>query len=224
MRQSWHDLLFAHWPASRENLRGLVPEFLSLDTFDGEAWVGVTPFHLSDVAPRGVPAIPWVSAFNEINVRTYVTYQGIPGVYFFSLDANTALGVAGARTLFHLPYFTATIDIAEAKDGFSYRSSRDGGEAEFDGRYAPSGAAFTASPGSLEFFLTERYALYTMDASHRAYRVDIDHEPWTLRPAVAEIAVNTMAEAARIRLVASAPLLHYAHRQDVATWAPALLE
>src|SRR4051794_21541354 len=96
MRQSWHDLLFAHWRVFPDELRGLVPDFLEVDTFETEAWVAVTPFHLSDVAPRGVPAIPWMSTFNEINVRTYVSYKGVPGVYFFSLDANSVAGVAGA--------------------------------------------------------------------------------------------------------------------------------
>jgi uncharacterized protein YqjF (DUF2071 family) len=226
MRQSWHDLLFAHWRVSRDHLRELVPSFLEIDTIDGEAWVAVTPFHLTDVAPRGVPALPFISAFNEINVRTYVSYKGVPGVYFFSLDANSAVAVTGSRTVFHLPYFTATIEVAETSEGFTYHSSRtgDGNAAKFEARCAPEGPAFTAAPGSLEFFLTERYALYTTDSSHRAYRVDIDHDPWLLRAAAADISLNTMASAAGIRLAASAPLLHFAARQDVVNWAPLLLE
>src|SRR3954471_16384668 len=116
MRQSWHDLLFAHWRVSRDHLRQLVPSFLEIDTFDDEAWVSVTPFHLSDVTPRGVAAIPWISTFNEINVRTYVTYQGVPGINFFSLDAHTGLAVTGARTMFPLPYFLASIEITRNSD------------------------------------------------------------------------------------------------------------
>ena len=112
MKQSWHDLLFAHWPVPVDAMRARVPPGLEIDTFDGAAWLGVIPFHMTNVAPRAVPALPWVSAFPELNVRTYVTCEGKAGVYFFSLDAANPLAVAVARAMFHLPYYPADMDVA----------------------------------------------------------------------------------------------------------------
>lgn len=215
MTQSWHDLLFAHWPVSVDELRRLVPQGLELDLFDRQAWVGVIPFHMTNVAPRGVPSLPWVSAFPELNVRTYVTVGGRPGVYFFSLDAGNPLAVAAARALFKLPYFQAAMDVDRSEDGrVRYSSRRTDGRAGFAAEYGPVGPRFTASPGSLEYFLTERYCLYSLDRSFHLYRVDIHHEPWTLQAADAVIRTNTMADAAGMRLPSMSPLLHFAKRQD----------
>jgi uncharacterized protein YqjF (DUF2071 family) len=220
LRQSWHDLMFAHWPVARDRLRELVPSFLEIDTFDAEAWLGIVPFHLSDLSPRGVPALPWISAFNEINVRTYVVYDGIPGVYFFSLDANSAVAVAGATTLFHLPYFLADIRLEEERGRILYGSQRKSSTAEFEAQYAPAGPVFEPVAGTLEYWLTERYCLYAQDTASKAYRVEIHHRPWQLQTAEAQIALNSMADAAGIRLPSMAPLLHFARRQDVLTWSP----
>ena len=121
LRQAWNDLLFTHWPVVKERLRERVPAFLEIDTFDNRAWLSVTPFRLSNLSPRGIPALPFISSFNEINVRTYVVRDGIPGIYFFSLDANSMLAVAGASTFFHLPYFLADIVVEEEEgSGFSF--------------------------------------------------------------------------------------------------------
>ena len=140
MTQTWHDLLFAHWPVDANALRDRVPPGFEIDTFDGQAWIAVVPFHMTNVAPRGVPALPWVSAFPELNVRTYVRVNGRPGVYFFSLDAANPVAVGVARTLAHLPYFTASMQ-AEQKEGWiSYRSRRSsakGAPVEFSARYRP---------------------------------------------------------------------------------------
>ena len=223
LKQSWNDLLFAHWPVARDRLRELVPSFLEIDTYDSEAWLAVTPFHLTDLSPRGVPALPWVSQFHEINVRTYVVYEGIPGVYFFSLDANSAMAVGAASTLFHLPYFLAEIQVHNDRGLFCYESHRVRGAAEFRVEYAPSGPAFEPRRGTLEYWLTERYCLYTFDAAANAYRVEIHHRPWQLHPADARITINTMAEADGIRLPSVAPLVHFARRQDVLTWSPRVL-
>jgi uncharacterized protein len=221
MTQSWHDLLFAHWPVDARALQERLPPGLPLDTFEGQAWIGVLPFHMTNVAPRGVPAVPLVSSFMELNVRTYVTLHGKPGIYFFSLDANSTLAVAAARTLFHLPYFTATMKM-EFQDGrYVYTSARDTrmeGVAEFAATYRPIGPVQTAKPGSLEYFLTERYCLYTVDNSFHARRLEIHHWPWPLQTAEATIAVNTMTDAAGIRLPSTAPLLHFARRQDMVAW------
>src|SRR5262249_20020845 len=113
MRQSWRELLFAHWPVAAQTLRPLIPAGLTLDTFEREAWVGVVPFQMRDVCPRGIPALPWFSESPELNVRTYVTVQGIPGVYFFSLDAANPLFVAVARRFFSLPYMNANMRVAQ---------------------------------------------------------------------------------------------------------------
>ena len=222
LRQSWNNLLFAHWPIDRARLQDLLPSHFDIDTFAGEAWVSVTPFHLTDLSPRGIPPLPWVSAFNEINVRTYVVYEGIPGVYFFSLDANSALAVAGASSLFHLPYFLAEIRMDESEGRLSYDSRRSGtgNVAEFRARYRPAGAPFEAERGTLDYWLTERYCLYTCDSAGKTYRVEIHHQPWQLQAAEAEISVNTMAAAAQIVLPATAPVIHFSRRLDVLTWLP----
>ena len=107
MSQVWLELLFAHWPVKPDVLRSLIPPVFEIDTFEREAWVGVVPFRMRDIHPRGLPSVQGISHFPELNVRTYVTVDGKPGVYFFSLDAGNALAVAIARSVFHLPYFNA---------------------------------------------------------------------------------------------------------------------
>ena len=220
LKQGWNNLLFAHWPVAHDKLRERVPRYFELDVFDNQTWVSITPFHLTDLSPRGVPPLPWVSAFNEINVRTYVTYAGIPGVFFFSLDANSALAVAGASSLFHLPYYLADIRVEEAAERLLYESRRGQGNARFRAQYGPVGALFTPKAGTLDYWLTERYCLYTCDANAKAYRVEIHHAPWQLQYAEARIVENTMADAAGINLPPTAPVLHYSLRQDVLTWLP----
>jgi len=123
-RQSWRDLLFAHWPAPVEAVRRLVPPGLEIDTFDGATWVGVVPFRMAGVMRRPLPDLPWVSAFPELNVRVYVTAGGKPGVWFLSLDATNPLAVAAARALFYLPYYRADIDITPEGEGVAYRCLR----------------------------------------------------------------------------------------------------
>lgn len=221
LKQTWNHLLFAHWPVARDHVRALVPRFLELDLFDGQAWLSVTPFTVSDLSPRGIPPLPMISTFNEINVRTYVVHDGIPGVYFFSLDANSAIAVGGASTFFHLPYFLADIHAEDRRSYQSFQSRRrraDG--AAFDGEYSPAGAVFQPSAATLDYFLTERYCLYTQDSSAHAYRLEIHHLPWELQPGEAHISVNTMTDAACLRLPSVPPLLHYARRQEVLTWSP----
>jgi uncharacterized protein YqjF (DUF2071 family) len=220
MTQSWHDLLFAHWPVSVRELRERVPAGLELDLFDNQAWLGIVPFRLTNVAPRLSPNVPFVSSFNELNVRTYVTRDGMPGIYFFSLDADSQFAVSVARTMFHLPYYPARIAVSANSNGMQYTSRRTSGgaRAELDIAYRPTGPVFEASRGTLEYFLTERYCLYTLDDEFKAYRLEINHRPWPLQIAEAEIAVNTMADAASVRLPDVQPLLHFARRQDMVAW------
>ena len=223
MTQTWHHVLFLHWPVDDRMLRELLPAGLELDLYDGQAYVAVTPFYMTNVAPRGVPAIPGLSSMPEVNVRTYVTAKGIPGIYFFSLDAANPLAVGAARSMFHLPYFSARMHVEERQDWIHYRSRRStpgSRRAELRGRYRSVGAARQPERGSLEYFLTERYCLYSFDSSFHMYRVDIHHGPWELTLADVELDINTMAEANRIRLPAVSPLAHYARRQDTVVWPP----
>jgi len=227
MTQSWHDLLFAHWPVDAEQLRSRVPAGLPLDLYSGQAWIGVVPFRMTNVAPRFVPALPFVSEFAEINVRTYVNLSGKPGVYFFSLDAESAMAVAAARSLLQLPYFTARMDVrcdGHCVDYASRRNDGAGSAAEFVARYQPVGPRYEPVPGTLDYFLTERYCLYNVDARFRVYRLEIHHLPWKLQRAEATITTNTMAEAAGIRLPSVPPVLHFSARQDTIAWAPETLE
>jgi len=220
MTQSWHDLLFAHWPLDPDLLRPKVPASLPLDCFDGRAWIGVVPFSMRNVAPRGVPALPWLSAFPELNVRTYVIVDGQPGVYFFSLDAANPVAVWVARTVIGLPYFTAEMSVDVRGDEVQCQSRRKRSpRVQFVGRYRPTGPAFQPQRGTLEYFLTERYCLYTADRTVK--RLEIHHPPWTLQVAEAELGVNTMTEPIGIVLPAEKPLLHFAKRQDAVAWAPA---
>jgi len=221
MSQSWHDLLFAHWPMDADALRPHVPAGFEIDRHDGQAWVGIVPFRMTNVAPRGIPALPWISAFAELNVRTYVRAGGRAGVYFFSLDAANPVAVGVARTMAYLPYFTADMDVEEEDGWIHYQSRRKGADAppaELVAKYRAVGPPEIPAEGSLEYFLTERYCLFTVDPSFHSHRVDIHHPPWPLQAAEAEITVNTMADAAGIRLPSMAPLLHFARRQDVVAW------
>ena len=219
MTQTWHDLLFAHWPVDAGALEAKMPAGLELDRFEGQAWIGIIPFHMTNVAPRGVPALPWLSAFPELNVRTYVRVGDKPGVFFFSLDAGNPLAVGAARSMFHLPYFTASMNVEDRNGSVQYRSRRkDEAPAEFVGSYRPTGATFQAQPGSLDYFLTERYCLYTVNDKFELLIVEIHHPPWPLQQAEAEFSKNTMADAAGIRLPSIAPVLHFAKRQDMVVW------
>ena len=220
MRQTWQDLLFAHWPVTPDRLRSKVPSFLTLDTIDQRAWVSISPFRLSGVTGKGLPAVPWVSSFSEINLRTYVTLNGIPGVYFFSLDASSFIAVQGAYTFFHLPYFHAAISAGNADGCMQFASSRTRQRAEFRATYAPVTQPRYSQRGTLEYFLTERYCLYTTDTSGRGYQVDIHHRPWPLQHAEADVQANTLAAAAGLDLPSASPVLHFSRWLDVLTWAP----
>jgi uncharacterized protein YqjF (DUF2071 family) len=224
MRQTWNDLLFAHWSMPTEDVSRLLPRELELDLFDGKAWVAVTPFHMTDVAFRGMPPLPVFSAFAELNVRTYVTYQGKPGVFFFSLDAFNPPAVWGARLTYHLPYFYARMSFAIEKGGeygtreVKYSSIRfRAPHAEFNGVYRPVSRPSTSKLGTVEHFLTERYRLYSVHEGS-VYAADIHHVPWQLQTAEAEITRNSMAAAAGITLPQSKALLHFSKRMDVLVW------
>jgi len=225
MAQGWHDLLFAHWSLDPAALRLLVPPQLELDLFEGRAWVGVVPFRMQDIRPRGLPALPWISAFAELNVRTYVKSRDPsdpkPGVCFFSLEAANPLAVRIARRFFLLPYFDASMSLIEHENTIHYQSKRThrgAPQADFVGSYAPTGAVAPAIKGTLDHWLTERYCLYTVDGQGRVYRSEIHHQPWPLQPAAADLAVNSVTGAAGFRLPDERPICHFARRLDVLIW------
>src|SRR4051794_15305474 len=220
MAQSWVDLLFCHWPVDEAQLRSHVPASLPLDRFDGRAWLSITPFEVQGTRPRGALPPPVLSRFPELNVRTYVVREGRPGIWFFSLDAASALAVAAARGLYRLPYLRARMGIARDHGWIDYRSERSdprGAPALFDARYRATGGVRHAEPGSLEAWLVERYRLYTVDDHRRVFAGDIHHRPWTLQDAAADIHENTMTTPHGIALT-GAPLLQFAARQDVLFW------
>ncbi len=219
MRQWWRDLLFAHWPLPPEALAPLLPSSLVPDTFDGQAWVAVVPFRMTGIRPPFFPPVPGISAFLELNVRTYVRPRDLPasppGVYFWSLDASSPPAVWGARTFFHLAYQNARMSLAN-RDGWidytSQRTHRGSPPARLSMRYralAPS----VKTP--LTHFLTERYCLYTTDSQNRLYRGDIQHASWPLEDAEARFETNTMAEACGLALPRTVPLLHFARALSV---------
>jgi uncharacterized protein YqjF (DUF2071 family) len=218
MGQTWERLLFAHWPVAPGDLERVVPPQLPLDVRDGQAWISVTPFEVKAFRLRYTLPVPLLSSFPEINVRTYVTVGGRPGIFFLSLDTSSRFAVESARRVFRLPYFRAR----QRFDGTTFESSRrtqaDGPAAEFRGTYAPEGEPAPAAPGTLDWFLTERYCLYTLDGAGRVLRGEIHHRPWPLQPVELDVKLNTMAAQIAVELHGAPPLAHYAGRQDVVFW------
>lgn len=223
MHQTWHDLLFMHWRVPLRALRRIVPAALPLDTFDGDAWLAVVPFEMRDVRPRNLPAVPLLSFFPELNVRTYVTIDNRPGVYFFSLDAANPLAVEIARRFFHLPYENA--DMTCAVDGetvryVSERTERHSVPACLRAVYHPTSAPFIADKHSLEYFLTARYCLYTLDSSGNILRGEIHHAPWQLQRAACEIEENSMTAPIGITLGNDQPHLLFTKKIEMVAWLP----
>jgi uncharacterized protein len=221
MAQTWRDLLFAHWALAPHVLRGRLPPGLSLETFEDRAWIGITPFELTGLRPRGLPPLPGLSRFPELNVRTYVSAGGKPGIFFLSLDAASPLAVLAARRTYRLPYFRAEMHIGREAERIRYSSRRtapDREPAQLEAEYGPTGAARPAPPGSLEYFLAERYCLYTTTEAGDLLRAEIQHPPWPLAPASATFKENSMTHPWRIELPATDPVLHFARLQQVLIW------
>jgi uncharacterized protein len=216
--QTWCDLLFAHWRVSTEKLRRVMPPTLPLHLYDdGSAWLGITPFVVKGLRPRGTPPLPWLSHFPELNVRTYVELDGKPGIYFFSLDAARRAAVIAARRAYRLPYFHARMRADKVGARMDYESKRidsSGAPAAFRAQYSSAGE-FTDDP--LARWLAERYCAYTVDDNGRPLRIDIHHPPWPLQPAEGELEAQGMADQIGIQLEGE-PLLHFSARQDTLIW------
>ena len=210
MHQNWGKLLFLHWSVPVSVLRPMIPRSLEIDTYDGGAWVSITPFTMWGIRPAMLPAIPVLSDSHELNFRTYVHAEGVPGVWFFSLDASNAVAVLAARLGFHLPYYQADMRLDESGDSISFTSRRTddrGPRAEFSASWSRGKALPTPAPDSLEFFLVERYCLYAARAE-KLYRARIHHATWSLRAATLESLASTMDEAPGMRLGDKPALLH----------------
>ena len=223
MGQTWEDLLFAHWRVPLEEIRDHMPRELEVERHDGSAWVGIVPFRVTGLRSRGVLPLPGLSSFLELNVRTYVrTAAGQLGIWFFSLDATSRLAVRAARSQYKLPYFDARMALDRGDGWTDVECTRLGERGKvFSGRYRPAGEPFTSEPGSLEWFLTERYCLYAMAGyaggageGGRLHHADIHHAPWVLREAEVEIELTSIAPFE----LRGDPVCHVAERQDVLVW------
>jgi hypothetical protein len=235
MRQKWGKLLFMHWRIDEKLLRPLIPAQLEIDTFDGSAWIGVVPFTMWGIRASFLPPIPGTSAFHELNVRTYVHHQGVPSVWFLSLDAANKLAVWGARKFYHLPYFNAQMSLEQTGNTIRYSSSRRdrrGAPAELQASWIikepiagsmpalPGGALPqppVSSPHSLEIFLTERYCLDTVHKG-KLYRARIHHAPWPLQKAELISLNSSMIESHGLPTPQADPHLLYAEEISVDIW------
>jgi uncharacterized protein YqjF (DUF2071 family) len=232
MSQRWNDLLFAHWPMRAAEIEALLPDGLEADVFQGSAWIGIVPFWMDKIQLRGLPSVPGARTFPELNLRTYVrdVRTGTPGVYFFSLDAANLLAVMVARSFFHLPYFWAQMSVkprGEREFEFYSRRLLSGKPVRFAARYrglGPSRKLVQSRPGTIEYFLTERYCLFTRDPLGRLQRANIHHIPWPLEDAEAEISQNDLAGQMGLQLPDTPPLLHYSRRLAVYVWQAELVQ
>lgn len=225
MTQRWHSLLFAHWPVAAEQIAALLPEGLIVDGFQNTGWVGIVPFTMDRIQFRGLGSVPGARKFAELNLRTYVREErtGTPGVYFFSLDAANPAAVMAARLWFHLPYYWARMRVEERPGGWLHYESRRlfcNQPVNFRATYRGLGPqrAQRSARGTIEYFLTERYCLFTHDRQGRLMQGNIHHAPWPLEAAEAEFELNELPQAHGIRLPDIPPVLHFAREQAVYLW------
>lgn len=208
-RLSWLDLACIHFRADAAPLQAMLPAGLRLQTFDGTAWLGVIPFRMAGVMRRSLPDLPGFSSFPELNLRTYVECGGKPGVWFFSLDADSWPIVFGGRRFFGLPYFRARIQRNVAAGWHTFRSVRRNGDARFAARYQPSGEVFAARPGGFEHWASERYCLYSHSPRRGLERVEVHHVPWPLQVAEVDIEHNGLFSAAGVTPLDVPPVCHF---------------
>lgn len=214
LHMGWEHVLFANWPVDPDAVAPHLPDDLSLDTHDGRAWLSVVPFTNVDVRPAWLP-VGWGFALPELNLRTYVTHEEGPGVYFFNLDAHGILGVVGARLFHHLPYYYARMDLRERAGRIDFESRRRHPGARpvhFRATYEPIGEAFRSEPGSVEAFLTERDRYYTQSLDGALRYATVEHERWPLYRAKATFAENDLFAANGFDHPDSEPVFLYSPR------------
>ena len=220
MLQRWDSLTYVHWPVDADEVTSLLPDGVEVDTFDGSAWVGLVPFHMQDIRPPGVPAVPWVGTFPETNVRTYVVLpDGRRAVWFWTLDVPRSPAVLVARAAFGLPYRWATASVERRGDVWTYRSKRrrphDGAASHLEVRVGA--AVDDGEVTDLEHFLTARWGLATRHLG-RIWHGAVDHPAWPLRRAAIEVIDDELVAAAGIHLdpaVIDTPLVHATEGVDV---------
>jgi uncharacterized protein len=226
MTQRWNDLLFAHWPIPASRIGALLPDWLEADTFQGSAWLGAVPFWLDRIKVRGVPAIPGLRNFPDLNLRTYVRdrYTGTPGIFFFSVDSNNLLAIAAAHFIYHLPYFLAEMHLEQRSEReFAFYSRRRfaSDRVIFKARYrglGPSRRLVEIRSGSFEHFMSERPCVFSTNRAGQPIRANLHHVPWPLEEAEAEIERNDLPAALGIKLPAAPPILHYSRRMALYIW------
>lgn len=214
MLQRWQSLTFLHWKYQPAVIRALLPPQVTLDTFEGAAWVGLAPFLVSDLRPPWFPRVPWLSHFPETNVRTYVRGpDGERGVWFFTLEADRLIAVVAARTCYHLPYRWADMNITRTEKRVEYTSKRR----------SPFGSGFSdiaVEPGppmaasNFDHFLTARYRLYTVHRK-RLFFGPIEHPPWPLHCARVLRLEQDLIQQCGVPKEAGEPLVHFAANLSV---------
>jgi len=231
MTQRWNDLLFAHWPIPAAKIEAQLPEWLEADTHQGSAWLGAVPFWLDRIKVRGVPSIPGLRNFPDLNLRTYVRdrYTGTPGIYFFSVDSSNLLAVAAARVIYRLPYCLAEMHLEQRSEReFAFYSRRRFRREPviFKALYrglGPSRKTVEVRSGSFEYFMSERPCVFSVNRAGQPIRSNLHHIAWPLEEARAEIERNDLANAAGIELPDVEPVLHYSRRLAVYVWPAELV-
>jgi uncharacterized protein YqjF (DUF2071 family) len=208
-------MLFAHWPADPAAIARLLPSGVEPDEHEGSAWVGIVAFVMTGTRSAFWPGLPALAPIPELNVRTYVRVGGVPAVWFLSLDASSPFFVAVGRALYGLRYHLARMTTFADGERFHYLSVRD--ETAFAASYRPAGPPSRARPGSLDHFLVERYRLFS-ERRGRLITAAVEHVPWLLQPAEAQIELNRMAPTGLS--FSGQPLLHFSRRVDASISAP----
>lgn len=221
MRQVWQNFIFVHWPVSMESIRALVPSCLEIDTFDRQAWIGIYTFRTQGLYLRGFPSLSLFSPFYGINLRTYVTYKGKPGVYFIHLNSTHWTALRIARAWYRLNYFHAKIRFSNDGEYLVYDGiiqSHKGTSSTYHIRFSPESMVYYPQREKLDYFLTERYCLYSVDSKDHLYCAEIHHSPWPLQKANAEILNNSLTKFYNLQLTNQKPVFHFSKGVDVLIW------
>jgi uncharacterized protein YqjF (DUF2071 family) len=215
MTQVWNDVLFMHWPVARDCIQSLLPRCLELDCYENTPWISFVLYNITNSRLRGFPPIPPFSSLPGLNIRTYVTYKGIPGIYFFSLDAPQLSAVLGAKWTTGLPYRFAKMNYKKEIDTIEFSSSFLGsrGEENFHVVYNPSSYMYEADPDNLDYWLLERYRMYSI-RKEKLYHMDIHHDQWKVSDVKVDHLENSMAPYLPQETFLTQPNIHYSRRRQ----------
>ncbi len=218
-KQSWLHLAFIHYPIDANAVQARIPTNLRVQEFDGTAWVGIVPFLMCDVRRGNLPSFSTLGAFPEVNLRTYVECNGRPGVWFFSLDADSWPVVLGGRVLYGAPYFKASMSHTLEGAGFRIESVRARDGTCFRATCLPVGPAFRSRPGSFEHWMAERYCLYSR-VRGATICTDVHHRPWPLQAADIQVHQSDLMAAEGLMAGEGAPRCHFSSGVEVVSYAP----